>query len=83
MDLLDYRIGSTLRLDIYDDSNKLIEHDFVSKFEGAINEYEAYIAVPIVEGVIYAVRVGWIITVYMVDGNTIYRFRARVVQRLQ
>ena len=83
MDLLDYKVGSPLRLDIYDDSGEVIDRDFVSQFEEAIDEYEAYIAVPIVEGVIYAVRIGWSITVYMQDVNSFYRFQARVTQRLQ
>ena len=83
MNLLDFKIGSLLRLDIYDDNNVFIDRDFVSQFEEAIDDYEAYIAVPIVEGVVYAVRVGWSITVYMQEGNNFYRFQARVTQRLQ
>jgi len=83
MDLFDYKTGSVLRLEIYDDLGDRIEHDFVSQHEETINEYEAVIAVPIVEGVVYAVRVGWSITVYRQEGNTIYRFRANVMQRMQ
>ena len=83
MDLLDYKISSLLRLEIYDDNGEYIDRDFVSQFEEAIDAYEAYIAVPIVEGVVYAVRVGWVITVYMQEGNSFYRFQARVTQRLQ
>ena len=83
MDLLDYRIGSLLRLEIYDDKGELIDRDFVSQFEEAVDAYEAYIAVPIVEGVVYAVHVGWNVTVYMREGNNFYRFHARVTQRLQ
>ena len=83
MDLLDYKIGSPLRLDIYDDSGDIIDRNFVSQFEAPIDEYEAYIAVPIVEGVVYAVRIGWSMTVYMQEGNSFYRFHARVAQRLQ
>ena len=82
MDLLDYKIGSLLRLEIYDDNDAIIEKDFVSQFEESVNAYEAYIAAPIVEGVIYAVRAGWTIVVYMQDGNNFYRFQARVTQRL-
>jgi len=82
MDLLDYKIGSLLRLEIYDDNGEIIERDFVSQFEESISAYEAYIAAPIVEGVIYAVRAGWLIVVYMQDGNNFYRFQARVEQRL-
>jgi len=83
MDLLDYQVGSPLRLDIFDDNGVSIDRVFVSQFEEAIDGYEAYIAVPIVEGVIYAVRVGWSITVYMQAGNNFHRFHARVIQRFQ
>jgi len=83
MDLLDYKIGSLLRLEIYGDNGEFIDRDFVSQFEEAIDAYEAYVAVPIVEGVVYAVRVGWLITVYMQEVNSFYRFQARVTQRLQ
>jgi len=83
MDLLDYQVGSPLRLDVFDDSGESIDRVFVSQFEEAIDGYEAYIAVPIVEGVIYAVRVGWSITVYMQAGNNFHRFQARVIQRFQ
>jgi c-di-GMP-binding flagellar brake protein YcgR len=81
MDLLDFKIGTKLTLDIYDDLGDLIEREFVSQFEEANDAIEAYIAVPIVEGVIFAVRVGWKITVYMQEGNNIYRFFARVTER--
>ncbi|MDR1060891.1 MAG: flagellar brake protein [Clostridiales bacterium] len=81
MDLTDYKIGTNLQLDIYDDIGQAIDRDFASKFEEPIDAYEAYIAVPIVEGVIYAVRVGWKITVYMREGNDFYRFFARVMER--
>lgn len=83
MDLRNYKIGSLLRLDVYDDAGRIIDNDFVSQFEESVDEYHAYIAAPIVEGVVYAVRVGWKITVYMQDGNDFYRFFARVTQRLQ
>ena len=82
MDLLDYKIGLPLRLDIYDERGNVIDKNFVSQMEEAIDGYEAYIAVPIVEGVIYAVRVGSVITVYMQEGNSFYRFQARVTHRL-
>jgi c-di-GMP-binding flagellar brake protein YcgR len=82
MDLTDYKIGTNLHLDIYDDIGQIIDREFVSKFEEPIDAYEAIIAVPIVEGVIYAVRVGWKITVYMRDGNDFYRFFARVMERV-
>jgi len=83
MDLLDYKIGRPLRLDVYNDNGAIIENDFASQFEEPVDAYEALIAAPIVEGVVYAVRVGWSITVYMQDGNDFYRFFARVTQRLQ
>lgn len=83
MDLLDYKPGCCLRLDIYDDNGRIIDNDFTSKFEEAVDAYDAYISAPIVEGVVYAVRIGWSITVYMQDGNDFYRFFARVTQRLQ
>ena len=83
MDLHDYKIGSLLRLDIFGDDSRLIDNDFVSQFEEAIDGDNAYIAAPIVEGVVYAVRVGWRVTVYMQEGNNFYRFFARVTQRLQ
>ena len=83
MDLLDFKIGNLLRLDIFGENGKIIDRDFVSQFEAPINAYEALIAVPIVEGMVYAVRVGWSIIVYMQDGNSFYRFQARVAQRLE
>ena len=70
-------------MDIYGEGGKIIDRDFVSQFEASISADEAFIAVPIVEGVLYAVRAGWSITVYMQDGNSFYRFQARVTQRLQ
>ena len=81
MDLRDYKIGARLCLDVFDDLGMLIQREFISQFEEALSEYEAYIAAPIVEGVIYAVRPGWRITVYMQDENTLYRFFARVLER--
>jgi len=83
MDLLDFKIGSLLRLDIYDDNGDNIDRVFASQLEESVDEYEAIIAVPIVEGVIYAVRVGWSITVYLQEGNSFHRFQARVIQRMQ
>jgi len=83
LDLTDYKIGARLNLDIYDDIGEIIDRDFISQFEGALNAYEAYIAVPIVEGMYYAVRIGWKVTVYMQDGNNFYRFFARVVERVK
>ena len=81
MDLRDYGIGSRLALDVYDDLGMLIRKEFISQFEEALDEYEAYIAMPIVEGVIYVVRPGWRITVYMQQENTLYRFSANVIDR--
>ena len=83
MDLRDYKIGCPLRLDIYDDDGNNIDKNFISQMEEAVDGYEAYIAVPIVEGVVYAVRVGSMITVYMQEGNSFYRFQARVTHRFQ
>ena len=81
MDLLDYGIGSRLVLDVYDGIGQLIDREFTSQFEEAINEYEAYIAVPIVEGVVYPLRVGWKIAVYLQDGNNFHRFFAQITER--
>ena len=81
MDLMDYSIGSKLYLDVYNDNGKMIDRKFISQFEEAIDSYEAYIAIPIVEGVVYAVRVGWQITVYMRDGNNFYRFDGYILER--
>ena len=81
--MLDFKTGSRLRLEIFGDSGQSIERVFISQLEEAINEYEAYIAAPIVEGVVYAVRNGWNTTVYTQEGNDFYRFHARVMQRLQ
>jgi c-di-GMP-binding flagellar brake protein YcgR len=81
MDLRDYKAGAMLCLDIHDDWERRIDRDFISRFEEVIDEYEANIAIPVVEGVVYAVRPGWKITVYMQDGDNIYRFTARVLER--
>ncbi|MDR3120327.1 MAG: flagellar brake protein [Clostridiales bacterium] len=83
MDLLDYKVGSRLNLDVYDDNERIIEHEFVSQFEEAISGEAAYLAIPILEGVVYAIRVGWKIAVYMQNGNDIYRFFGRVTERAQ
>jgi len=81
MDLMDYSIGSTLYLDVYNDNGEMINRKFVSQFEEAINSHEAYIAIPIVEGVVYAVHVGWQITVFMRNGNSFYRFNGYILER--
>ena len=81
MDLSQYEIGARLCLDVYDDFDVRIEREFISQLAEIYNEYEALIAVPIVEGVVYAVRVGWRITVYMQRNNTLYRFFAKVIER--
>ena len=83
MDLLEFKIGNLLRLDIFDDKGLMIDRVFVSQVEEIIDGYEAIIAAPIVEGVIYAVRVGWVITVYLQEGNSFHRFSARVIERMQ
>jgi len=81
MDLRDYTTGTRLCLDIHDEMGTRIEREFISQFEEALNEFEAYIAIPIVEGVVYAVRVGWKIVVYMHEKNTLFRFYASVTER--
>ena len=81
MILSDYEIGARLCLDVFDDFGIRIEREFISQFEEAYDEYEALIAVPIVEGVVYAIRNGWRLTVYMQKNNTLYRFFAKVVER--
>jgi c-di-GMP-binding flagellar brake protein YcgR len=82
MDLLNFKIGSPLRLEIFDANGVMINKNFASQFEEAVGADEAFIAVPIVEGVFYAVRAGWHIMVYSQEGNTFYRFRARIAERL-
>lgn len=67
-------------MDIYDANGVLIDKNFTSRFEGAAGRDEAYIAAPIAEGAVFAVRPGRHIVVYAQDGNTFYRFRARVAQ---
>ncbi|MCL2164298.1 MAG: PilZ domain-containing protein [Oscillospiraceae bacterium] len=81
MEFSEMKPGTNLCLDIYDESNKRIDREFISSVDEILNEYEATIEIPTVEGVVYAVRAGWKLVVYVREGNTIFRFLAKVLDR--
>ncbi|HHW47818.1 MAG TPA: flagellar brake protein [Clostridiaceae bacterium] len=81
MKLTDIRTGVKLELEIYNEFNEKIIPTFVSQFEHALDEKTAVIYAPISEGNIYPVRKGWVMYVYFLNEDNLYRFKAKVKGR--
>ena len=82
MDLLDFKIGAKLSLDIFDEGGERVGLGFASQFEEAFGPDEANVLAPVADGSPCPVRAGWKATVYMQEGYSFYRFHALVLERL-
>jgi c-di-GMP-binding flagellar brake protein YcgR len=81
-------IGIKLELEIYDEMGECTGPQLVSELEWAEDAENACIAAPILEGIIYPVRVGYEIAVYFLYkfdayNYDLYSFRAKVTGRGQ
>jgi c-di-GMP-binding flagellar brake protein YcgR len=75
--------GQKLEIEIYEETTgDVLETLFTSEFESAVDDYTAIIATPIHEGVIYPVRKNALINVYYIYNMNLYRFKAKVVERV-
>jgi len=81
MKLTDLKTGLKLELEIYNDYNEKIVPTFVSQFEHALDEKTAVIYAPIFEGNIYPINKGWLMYVYFLIEDKLYRFKAKVKGR--
>lgn len=81
MELSKLKMGTRLDLVVRDEIKTEQRPLLVSEFEWADGIDTAYIAAPIVEGIIYPVKIGAYIEAYFIEKLELYRFKAEVVQR--
>lgn len=73
--------GTKLEIAINTGTNEKKETSLISEFEWAESENTAYIAAPILEGVLYPIRSGTVMKVYFIEKDAFYCFKARVKDR--
>ncbi len=81
MKLSDIAIGTKLQLDVFDSFNREIQQNLISQFESLEDEDTIIIAAPFYEGNIYPVRSGWLVDIYFIHEDSLYKFRGQVITR--
>lgn len=64
MELSDIGTGTKLELERFDEEGNRIEPNVVSKYERTLENYEAVIAAPILEGNVVPIQIGTLLNVY-------------------
>ncbi|NSW89865.1 MAG: flagellar brake protein [Firmicutes bacterium] len=80
--LTEIQTGTRLELEVYTEENDKIDIVFVSKFEQALSDQFAVINAPLYEGVVYPIRIGWILHVYFFSDGKLYMFDSKVIDRI-
>ena len=85
MDLTELKIGTKLELELFNESGVRMDYTLISRFEWLLDENSAMIAAPIHEGLIYPIRTGTEMNIYLTakleNVISLYRFKARVTGR--
>lgn len=81
MTLAELQPGTKLELELYDSLGEKVKPSLVSEFEWLEGDKTAFIAAPIYEGVIYPVRAGTIMDICFIGDDSLYRFKAKVLNR--
>lgn len=81
MKIMEVVPGTKLELEVFDDYGERIEIPFVSEMEWCDEEDQAVIAAPIVEGVVYPIRIGARLTAYFYGKTDAFKFSAEVIER--
>jgi len=81
MNLSELKIGTRIGLVVSSEIPVNDRPSLVSEFEWADEDNQAYIAAPILEGVIYPIKIGANIEAYFIEKLELYKFNAEVLNR--